>query len=241
MLSIVNLEKYTKQWQTSSANVIREYCQHLFLSYLYQEPGSEKLLFKGGTALRVVFHSPRFSEDLDFTGGDIKHAAIEKILTDVLVNIEKTGIPVEIEESKKTSGGYLGIMTLTVDNQIIKIQIEISLRGGRAISGTRAIIQNEFIPAYTLIHLPVDRLIEEKIAALTARKKPRDFYDYYYLLFSNYGAAKTKQNLKMVLDILRQTKINFRNELRQFLPASQAGQLKNFEKTLRDKINTYLG
>ena len=49
----------------------------IFLSYLYQEPGSEKLLFKGGTALRIVFKSPRFSEDLDFSGFNFKHAEIE--------------------------------------------------------------------------------------------------------------------------------------------------------------------
>lgn len=68
MLSKENLEKFTKQKQTSVQNVVREYCQHLFLSFLYQNPGSEKLLFKGGTALRIVLKSPRFSEDLNFTG-----------------------------------------------------------------------------------------------------------------------------------------------------------------------------
>ena len=67
MLGRDNLEKFTKLQQTSVQNVVREYCQHLFLSFLYQNPGSEKLLFKGGTALRIILKSPRFSEDLDFT------------------------------------------------------------------------------------------------------------------------------------------------------------------------------
>ena len=61
MLSRDNLEKFTKQGQTSVQNVVREYCQHLFLSFLYQNPGSEKLLFKGETALRIIFKkSPIF-------------------------------------------------------------------------------------------------------------------------------------------------------------------------------------
>ena len=66
MLTRANLEQFTKQAQTKLENVVREYCQHLFLSYLYQQPHCERLLFKGGTALRIIFYSPRYSEDLDF-------------------------------------------------------------------------------------------------------------------------------------------------------------------------------
>ncbi len=32
---------------------------------------SESLLFKGGTVLKLIWRSPRFSEDLDFTGSKI--------------------------------------------------------------------------------------------------------------------------------------------------------------------------
>lgn len=34
----------------------------------YQEKEAEAILFKGGTALRLIYQSPRFSEDLDFSG-----------------------------------------------------------------------------------------------------------------------------------------------------------------------------
>src|SRR3989344_828860 len=130
MLNIKNLEKFTKQVQTSMENIVREYCQHLFLSYLYQQPGSERLLFKGGTALRIVFRSPRFSEDLDFTGVNIIHHEIEDIFGNTLANVEKTGILVELEESKKTTGGFLGIASFHAYDQKIEIKIEISLRQG---------------------------------------------------------------------------------------------------------------
>ncbi len=71
MLSLKNLNEFIKKLQTIPKNVVREYIQHLFLSCLYKIKGSEKLLFKGGTALRIIFGSPRFSEDLDFTGQNI--------------------------------------------------------------------------------------------------------------------------------------------------------------------------
>ena len=202
---------------------------------------SNWLGFKGGTALRIVFGSPRFSEDLDFSGFNIRSAEIEKIITNTLSNIEKSGVIIDIKESKKTSGGYLAILIFKIEEYITKIQIEISLRGDKQIVGTRVIIKNEFLPAYTLVYLPTEYLISQKIEALLDRKKPRDFFDYYYLLSGNYVIAKSKNNLQKILTLLEKSKIDFRNELRRFLPASQARHMKDFRKILIDKIDNYIG
>src|SRR3989344_4195390 len=102
MLTIENLDKFTKQSQTSLDNVVREYCQHLFLSYIYKQPNSDRLLFKGGTALRIVFRSPRYSEDLDFTGANITQREVEEIFANTLAEVERTGMHVELEEGKPT-------------------------------------------------------------------------------------------------------------------------------------------
>ena len=240
MLNIENLEKFTKQAQTSFINVAREYCQHLFLSYLYRQPSSDKLLFKGGTALRIVFLSPRYSEDLDFTGTGISANEIEKLFADTLADIENTGIDVEIIESKKTTGGYLGIAMFKVYGNKIPIQIEVSLRPSRGLKGIRTLIDNEYIPAYTLVHLAINDIINGKMQALYLRKKPRDFYDYFFLLSGNYPIVKEKGNLQKVMELAGKEDINFRNELKKFLPASHATYLKDFKKTLEDKIKTYL-
>lgn len=240
MVTIKNLEKFTNKFQTGIDNIVREYCQHLFLSYLYQEPKSEKLLFKGGTALRIIFGSPRFSEDLDFSGFNINYPDIEKIITSTMSNIEKSGLLVDILESKKTSGGYLAIISFKLENHTSRIQLEISLRASKEVSGTRTIIHNSFVPAYTLVHLPIENLLAEKIEALFHRQKPRDFFDYYFLLSGNYGIAKDKRNLKKVLSALEKSKIDFRSELRRFLPVSQAQHMKDFKKILIDKINNYV-
>ena len=115
MLSLESLREFTKKYQTKETNVLREYVQHLFLSSLYRFPGSERLLFKGGTALRIIWQSPRFSEDLDFTGHKISMHQIETLMETVLEKIEKSGIETDIEESKKTSGGYLAIFGFETD------------------------------------------------------------------------------------------------------------------------------
>lgn len=241
MLSIKNLEKFTSQAQTSIENVVREYCQHLFLSYLYKQPGSEKMLFKGGTALRIIFKSPRFSEDLDFTGANITRTEIEEIFLDALKDMANTGIEVDLEEGKPTSGGYLGIAKFRAYEKTIEIRIEVSLRRGRKTNVTRALIDNEYIPAYTLIHLPVEEIIKGKLDALFARKKPRDFYDYFFLLSGNYPLAKEKGNLDAVHKLIKETKIDFRGELREFLPHSHAMHLRDFKKILAQKMGSFSG
>lgn len=241
MLSRENLEKFTKQQQTSTQNVVREYCQHLFLSYLYQNPGSEKLLFKGGTALRMILKSPRFSEDLDFTGVGVTHHEIERMLTDTLANIEKTGMTVHVTEATKTTGGYLGIATFEAYDLRTDVQIEVSLRKGKDLKKTRALITNDYIPAYTLVHLDMDGIVRGKLDALLDRHKPRDYYDFFFLLSGNDPAVRTKENLKNVLKLLRQESMNFQTELKKFLPASHTMHLRDFKKVLEKKILAYLG
>jgi predicted nucleotidyltransferase component of viral defense system len=240
MLSIKNLEKFTSQAQTSIENVVREYCQHLFLSYLYKQPESERILFKGGTAMRIVFHSPRYSEDLDFTGINIKQDEVEEIFLNVLKNLENTGIKVKLEEGKPTTGGYLGIIKFYAYGKTITIQMEISLRNSKNTGITRTLIENDYIPAYTLIRLPEEEIIKGKLEALFSRQKPRDFYDYFFLLSGNYRAAKEKENLLAVLKLIQETKISFHRELREFLPHSHAMHLKDFKSILEQKIRSYL-
>ncbi len=54
----------------------RDYLQHLLLWRLYTR--SQALVFKGGTALRLVYGGNRYSEDLDFNG-PADRAALEAL------------------------------------------------------------------------------------------------------------------------------------------------------------------
>lgn len=58
LASFFRIDKFT---------VFREYLQLVFLSYLYAQPQAGKVYFKGGTEIHLLFDSPRFSEDLDFS------------------------------------------------------------------------------------------------------------------------------------------------------------------------------
>lgn len=107
MIDLHLLRQYAKSHQTSELNVAREYCQHLFLSAFYRQKGTQRVLFKGGTALRLVYGSPRFSEDLDFSGFGVTPHDIEAAVVDAAAELEQMGITINLQESKRTSGGYL--------------------------------------------------------------------------------------------------------------------------------------
>lgn len=240
-----------RRYQTSEfPNIIREYFQHIFLSELYKLPGAEKMLFKGGTALRIIYGSPRFSEDLDFSLFRVELRLVKKIVEDlfikILVEIEKTGVDIEIDaKSNKTSGGYFGAATFRASGYPpIGVEINISARNTKKITGEPDSIASDFIPTYTILHLPQEEIVEEKIfSALLGRKKPRDFYDAYFMMRKNMLTANQKNRLspKKKAIIAEAKKINFQTELGTLLPADQHDIIKDFPAVLERELNRQLG
>lgn len=241
MISKSLINGLTHKYQTTEVNVAREYCQHLFLSYFYQKKKSDHILFKGGTAIRFVYHSPRFSEDLDFTAYDITSRQIETIFIDSLNDLGQTGFDIELKEAKNTSGGYLAKTQFTFLNFKENIQIEISTRPKKfGIIPEVILISSDYIPSYTLVSLAEEYLVEEKIQALLDRAKPRDFFDIYYLLRADLSTPKNKFPLAKILKRLTETKIDFKRELMLFLPKSHRNILKDFKNTLRRELKKYV-
>ncbi len=240
MIQPETIQRLATQYQTTALNVAREYCQHLFLSVFYRHPAATSVLFKGGTALRVVYGSPRFSEDLDFSGFRIQKPVIEELITDTLSAIERVGISVDVEEAKATSGGYLGIIHYRFLSHHVEIRLEISLRKAGAVKPETALIAGDFLPAYTLLHLPQELLVREKLSALLDRAKPRDFYDLYFILRKGLFPPKERPLLKEVLARLKQMKADPLHELKLFLPRDQQSLAKDFRSTLERELRRYL-
>ncbi len=55
--------------KTVIINYLKEYIQYLVLSLVYNHSEFKKLVFKGGSCLRICYGLPRLSEDLDFDYG----------------------------------------------------------------------------------------------------------------------------------------------------------------------------
>lgn len=231
--------KLAKKLQTTELNIRREYFQHLFLSYFYKQSQTEHIYFKGGTALRLLYNSPRFSEDLDFSATFNTWKSIESPLIATLAEIEREGIKTNLEEAKPTTGGYLSIIHFRGNDHTVAIQMEVSLRE-KTKKGELNTVSNDFMPSYTVMLLSKKELIEEKIKALFTRKKPRDFYDFYFFLRSNLLTAEQKNACRDIPDLLRGPNLSFSKELKEFLPKSHWPLLQDFPAVLLREIQRFL-
>ena len=86
-------------------SMIKEYLQCKILGFIYQGPFKDRLIFIGGSKLRLFNNFKRFSEDLDFDlsgkydGND--HLALSEYL---VREFNKQNIEAEIDQGKQKKG-----------------------------------------------------------------------------------------------------------------------------------------
>jgi len=233
-----------KIYQIDTFTVMREYLQLLFLSFLYREKKSDKIYFKGGTALRLLLGSARFSQDLDFSspysGKKIKLiiARVEKSIDTEVSGV--TILPIH-------SGLATLRFRLVYKSDELKFPFIIRLDFNRAKTYEKIVVSPlvtkypvAFFPLVS--HLSEKEILAEKLSALLTRAKGRDFFDVWYLLEKgipvdlNLVEGKMKERGQKLTrsDIVRKIRSHSQKQLeldlRQFLPASQRkiiGILKN--------------
>jgi hypothetical protein len=176
----------------------RDYCLSWFLVGLSCTPLRERLLFKGGTALKkCYFPDYRFSEDLDFT-------LVEGVQFDTI----RRELEVAFAEAYRSSGvglryaredrdthensytfylGYNGPLPGDAAGREVKTDITIREKIIFPIEERplpRGYAEYEDVPEDAMIRVySLDEIATEKAVALLdrARNEPRDLYDLWYL------------------------------------------------------------
>lgn len=221
MISVETLSAIAARQQTNLSNVVTDYIQILFLYAFYRQKEAARFFFKGGTALHLVFRSPRFSEDLDFSARSYDCRVFENLLNQTLVFMEDAGLKVEIIESKPTTGGCLAIFSAAGDKFFARIQVEVSLRTPKKLRGESYLARNEFMPPFEVQTAEVSALAAGKIEALLTRKKPRDFYDLYFMLRAGMITKLPPEKRRLIInEVKKLNRQQLARELKQFLPRS---------------------
>ena len=175
----------------------RDYCLAWFLIGLSGSSLREKLVFKGGTALKCCYFGDyRFSEELDFTlASEMPRESILAGLEDVYARVRSaSGIPFRYarEDRKKHQNShtfylaYEGPLPAATPKEV-KVDITVSERFVfpiedrpilRGYTEYADLTEDNKIRVYALEEIGV-----EKVVALTdrARNEPRDLYDVWYL------------------------------------------------------------
>jgi len=164
----------------------RDYLQHLLLWRLYAR--SQELVFKGGTALRLVYRGNRYSEDLDFNG-PADRAALQALWQQAVVDLGDLGIAAEIREPWGGEMGYSfdvsyhGPLYDGRDRSKGKVRVDISQRA-EEVATLRELVASPYddVRPFVVTVLTLPHLLAEKVRALLVRSKPRDLYDIWLLL-----------------------------------------------------------
>lgn len=183
-MDISTARSFNQKLQISIDYIIREEYEILLLKELFESKYGTSLVFKGGTALRLVYNSPRFSEDLDFTL--IKGIDRKKFINFLKEMGKKYPTMISIEPTDK----FYTIFTLVRIKEdylahTFSIKIEVSKRKrewAKEKDYTELIIKSEVTPLTVLAQvasLPI--IIKEKEDALKNRKVARDVFDYWYI------------------------------------------------------------
>lgn len=236
MISSASIKEFALKNQTTELNVVREYLQNLFLSYFYHQDASDAILFKGGTALRLLYQSPRYSEDLDFSSTLAIERDLEELIEDTLIEVNREGVSISMSESKTTSGGYLAILECSAGDWTTSILVNVSLRSG-AVQAEAVMITTPFMPPYLVIALHEDQLVLEKMRALLDRKKSRDFFDLYFILrkgMSRKIVAAHRENLLEEVKALDDQTVSA--DLKLYLPRSYWPILRDFRNALLKEL-----
>ncbi len=238
MISKSQIAEFSAEWQTQELSVAREYVQHVLLDALFQIKGVEsKLAFKGGTALRLLRGSPRFSEDLDFTGW-VKPFHVGKWIEQAAREAGRAGLDFKMLESNETSGGWFALMEAPVYDWPVRIEWNVSLRAqGKPAPHETVLVSTPLWTPYSVTALEVDEMVGEKVEALLRRKEPRDFYDIYYLLRARLGIKSIVAAKRRLLDETGELDVKeVERELKQFLPRNQRAVVKQLRDILTREL-----
>jgi predicted nucleotidyltransferase component of viral defense system len=192
MLNFEQIAEYFEPALTHSnpKGLVVEYLQYEVLDSIFKRPGSEKLSFIGGTAIRMVHGSRRFSEDLDFDNFGLSYPAFERLFNQVCAELQAKGLLLEKRflRKEKVFHCYLKFPDILKKLAIPshrdeKIFVSIDAEQKPKQFTPEVITINRF-GVYRKIRVnPAPILLSQKLKAILFRKreKGRDFYDASFL------------------------------------------------------------
>jgi len=204
--------------------VIREEVEVFFLNSLFESPISERLIFKGGTALRLLYDSPRFSEDLDFSVTDkIKSAEFRNTIN----RIVKSDDRFSIRDLACKYYTHLAEIRIKEPWQEIAFSLKIEI-SRRPVEEKEAQFANALVksPATNIAVMvrafTLEQILSDKLRAIKERKMPRDIFDAWFIC----------QKTRASFDLKRfgYPKGRIRQELRKFLPTKFYPVIEELER-----------
>lgn len=182
MIDPIEAKKLAGTIGVSQEVVIMEAYQMSLLDELGGSPLSKKLVFKGGTCLRLAYNSFRFSEDLDFSQlSPTSFSYFSQIIKKIVAKYPEMKI-VDLFNMPQT---LFAKIVVSVNQLKVGIKIEVSKRKEIWHEGKNyqlKLLQSITNPLTPLIFVAnLEKIYQDKVEATKSRRKPRDWFDLWFL------------------------------------------------------------
>lgn len=207
------LKRYPARLQGFKENILKEYLQYRILDIIYGSRYAGRLVFLGGSAIRIIHKGVRFSEDIDFDNRGLDEKDFSKIAGIIKAELSLDGYTVDVKNVFR--GAY---------HCYVKFPGLLFQQGLSGHKQQRILIQidaepqeYEYRPEKFLINMfgifryintvPIALLLSQKIFACLNRKsaKGRDFFDVVFLMAMtgpDYGYLQKRAGIKNKMEMI---------------------------------------
>jgi predicted nucleotidyltransferase component of viral defense system len=223
-------------------SMMKEYIQLSILDYLSTTQYIRKLIFIGGSNLRLVMGIDRFSEDLDFDCKEMNAEEFMQMSNDVMSFLGRNGYKVESKDKKNPKltafrkNIYFPQFLINMgpsghreERFLIKLEAQ-----DQGVNYSREIKNIKGCGLYFPFPVPPDAVLcAMKATALIERGKGRDFYDLMFLLGRtkpDYGFLAGRTGIKNADELRAEVKKRLKN-------TDLKAKTKDFEHLLFNKEN----
>jgi len=175
--------------------ILREYLQVLILKELYRMEAGKKFCFTGGTYLRLVHQTKRFSEDLDFNAKGLTKAGFENALNKVKASLKKAGMDPQLAFSHWQNlwvaelvfpdiERVYGVVSRYSRKEGIMIKLEVNRPTWKI--EPEALMIKGFGEMYPAVCTQRGAFFADKIDALMKKNRARHLFDLMFMLGAKY-------------------------------------------------------
>ncbi len=242
-----------EEFARSPRAALVEYIQYELLDSLFKQKYSEQLSFIGGTAVRIIYGSQRFSEDLDFDNLGLDFEKFRVMLEKVAADMRLKDFAVEIRMVEKMAYHcYIKFPDILFKNKLsplsnekLLIRVDAMHKGDSVES--KLVTLDRFNIYQKIKANPPEVILAQKIIAFFDREKGRDLFDISYLFslvkepdyafLEHHGISKTNLLGKMLKRLSEFDLDKMCDDVKPFLiKPDQIARIKTFPEFIRAKL-----
>lgn len=180
MLDQRYLQELAKKLKIAPMNIVRESVEVELLQTLTESDLTKNLLFYGGTAIRLAYSSPRFSEDLDFLmTRRISSADLERVLEKFCAGYIGSSVR-DVKDKRQTL-----FALVNVTHPALKHPINVKIEMSKKRDGLTTALMPLSSPCSHLtpiVPVPtIQMMLTLKENAIKGRDEPRDWFDLWFI------------------------------------------------------------